>query len=198
MDGRRWKAWWDGALQKATKSQHLMVDGHYAEINLVQEVIAECPQALGMTIKMPDEIMHGAKLGWHGMHDQLRLWGRQSFLRQTISQCVSSGYKVFLTADHGNIEAIGRGKPSEGVLADRRGQRVRIYQDSTLRDRSASEMKESTMPWNSKLLPTKFLPLVHTGRGAFAVAGHILVCHGGASLDELVVPFIEFSRAGKT
>jgi hypothetical protein len=48
--------------------------------------------------------------------------------------------------------------------------------------------------WDTKNLPESMLPVLHRGRGAFAPKGDRLVCHGGASLDELIVPFIEFSR----
>ena len=198
VDGRRWKAWWDGALPRTIRSQHLVVQGQHGELSAVHNAISEAPQALGITITMPDEMMHGATMGWRGLLDQLRLWAGHSFLKEVISASLGSGYKVFLTADHGNLEAVGTGSPSEGVLVDRRGQRVRIYQDPTLRDHSATALQTKAIPWHSKMLPQNYLPLIHTGRGAFTTPGELLVCHGGASLDELVVPFVEFSRARQT
>lgn len=197
-DGRRWKAWWDGALPRSTKSQHLNVQGQPSDLNAFHEALSAAPQALGMTVTMPDEMMHGATMGWRGLFDQLRLWASHSFLKEVISTSLSAGYKVFLTSDHGNLEAVGTGSPSEGVLVDRCGQRVRVYQEPTLRDHSAAAMEAKAIPWHSKLLPHNYLPLIHTGRGAFATSGKLLVCHGGASLDELVVPFVEFSRARST
>ena len=193
-DGKRWKSWWDGALPR-TRNQHLLVQGQHSDLGVVHDALAEAPHALGITVTMPDEMMHGATMGWRGLFDQLRLWAGHSFLKKVISASLSAGYKVFLTSDHGNLEAVGTGSPSEGVLVDRCGQRVRVYQDSTLRDHSASALQAKAMPWHSKILPQNYLPLIHTGRGAFTTPGNLLVCHGGASLDELVVPFIEFSRA---
>lgn len=194
-DGKRWKSWWDGALPRVTRGHHLVVQGQHSDLSVVFDAISQAPQALGITVTMPDEMMHGATLGWRGLLDQLRLWASHSFLKEVVSESLRAGYKVFLTADHGNLEAVGTGSPSEGVLVDRCGQRVRIYQDPTLRDHSASALQTKAMPWHSKILPQNFLPLIHTGRGAFTTPGDVLVCHGGASLDELVVPFIEFSRA---
>ncbi|NQT01458.1 MAG: hypothetical protein HQ580_05520 [Planctomycetes bacterium] len=43
------------------------------------------------------------------------------------------GFRVFLTSDHGNIEARGCGRPAEGAVADLRGERVRVYPDPVLR-----------------------------------------------------------------
>lgn len=198
VDGKRWKSWWDVALPRVTRSHHLVVQGQHSDLSVVLDAISQAPQALGITVTMPDEMMHGATLGWRGLLDQLRLWASHSFLKEVVSASLSAGYKVFLTADHGNLEAVGTGSPSEGVLVDRCGQRVRIYQDPTLRDHSASALQAKAMPWHSKVLPQNYLPLIHTGRGAFITPGNLLVCHGGASLDELVVPFIEFSRARLT
>lgn len=197
-DGKRWKSWWDGALPRVTRSHHLVVQGQHADLSEVLDAISQDPQAIGITVTMPDEMMHGATLGWRGLLDQLRLWASHSFLKEVVSASLSAGYQVFLTSDHGNLEAVGTGSPSEGVLVDRCGQRVRIYQDSTLRDHSASALQAKAMPWHSKILPQNYLPLIHTGRGAFTTPGNLLVCHGGASLDELVVPFVEFSRARLT
>ena len=194
-DGRRWKFWWDSALSRITRSSHFVVQGQHSDLGVIRDAIAQTPQALGITVTMPDEMMHGATMGWRGLFDQIRLWASHSFLKEVISASLSAGYKVFLTSDHGNLEAVGTGSPSEGVLVDRCGQRVRIYQDSTLRDHSALALQAKAAPWHSKILPQGYLPLIHTGRGAFTTPDSLLVCHGGASLDELVVPFIEFSRA---
>lgn len=194
-DGKRWRSWWDGALARPVKSHHLIVQGQQSELGVVLEAISAGSQALGMTVTMPDDMMHGSTMGWRGLLDQLRLWVSHGFLKSIVSSALQAGYRVYLTADHGNLEAVGTGSPSEGALADRCGQRVRIYSDSTLRDSSSSKMQDRSLPWQSAMLPQNFLPLIHTDRGAFTTVGNNLVCHGGASLDEMVVPFVEFSRA---
>lgn len=194
-DDRRWKTWWDGALAKPVKSHHVMVPGHPSDVTKILDAFAGEPQALGVTVKMPDDMMHGATMGWRGLHEQLRVWLGQGFLKSVVSAALAAGYKVFLTSDHGNLEAIGTGSPSEGVLAERRGERARIYTDPTIRKNSVASLKGKAFPWDTKILPQNYLPLIHAGRGAFATEGQLLVCHGGASLDEMVVPFIEFSFA---
>ena len=195
MDDRRWKTWWDGALAKPVKSHHVMVPGHPSDVTKILDALAGEPQALGVTVKMPDDMMHGATMGWRGLHEQLRVWLGQGFLKSVVSAALAAGYKVFLTSDHGNLEAIGTGSPSEGVLAERRGERARIYTDPTIRKNSVASLKGKAFPWDTKILPQNYLPLIYAGRGAFATEGQLLVCHGGASLDEMVVPFIEFSFA---
>jgi hypothetical protein len=39
-------------------------------------------------------------------------------------------------------------------------------------------------------LPPDFLPLFASGRGAFVPKGEPVVAHGGMSLEELIVPFV--------
>jgi hypothetical protein len=43
------------------------------------------------------------------------------------------GFEVILTADHGNAEGTGIGKPNVGATADERGERVHVFSDALLR-----------------------------------------------------------------
>lgn len=45
----------------------------------------------------------------------------------------NDGFQVYLVSDHGNIEAKGMGLPDEGLVADFRDERVRVYPDQKLR-----------------------------------------------------------------
>lgn len=193
-DGKRWKAFWDGVDAGPIPSMHANVLGKDADLNEVKDLLDAGGKAVGVTVRMPDELMHGAKMGWLGMLEQLRLWIKQEFLAGVIQSALERGYEVYVTADHGNLEAVGEGNLSQGVLVDKRGQRVRTYGEETLREHTAVELGSRALSWSSKSLPDSLLPLLHTGRGAFAPAGETLVCHGGASIDELIVPFIEFTK----
>lgn len=48
------------------------------------------------------------------------------------------------------------------------------------------------------MLPPNYLPLIHSGRGAFVTNGQTIVTHGGTSLDELVIPFVELSNTSNS
>ena len=67
--------------------------------------------------------MHGMQLGSAGMHNQIRQWMDGGYLISLIHELMGLGFEVWLTSDHGNIEARGCGRPAGGVLAETRGER---------------------------------------------------------------------------
>jgi hypothetical protein len=198
VDEKRWKAFWDSSCGRPVKCAHHNVEGRDTDLDVLLASLEGGNRAVGITIRMPDEIVHGATMGWRGIMAQLKLWTQSSFLTTLIQATVDSGFELFLTSDHGNIEAIGDGSVSQGVLADRKGERVRVYGDETILNHTASGLGDRAFRWEGKFLPGRCLPLIHRGRGAFVQKGQPLVCHGGASLDELVIPFIEISRTAKS
>ncbi|MDK2897291.1 MAG: hypothetical protein PWP04_1411 [Candidatus Atribacteria bacterium] len=138
--------------------------------------------------------MHGMELGAAGMHNQVWQWGKQGFMRALLSLLHAKGFQIFLTSDHGNIEAKGIGRPLEGSVADLRGERVRIYSNSRLRAQVKKTFPES-LEWPSIGLPENYLVLIAPGRTAFVPKGETIVSHGGISVEELLVPFVQISRS---
>jgi len=197
-DEVRWRSFWASSTAKGASCKLINLLGQENDLVDLREAFRDSPTALGVTIRMPDEIMHGSRLGWNGMSQQLRLWARKEFLAQTISELLDASYEVFLTADHGNLESVGEGAFSEGAMVDRAGERVRIYSDKTLQENAVTILKERATAPNVKSLPKNYLPVVHTGQGAFFTKGDTGVCHGGMSIDEMLVPFIEISRGSET
>jgi hypothetical protein len=195
LDAKRWKNFWDSASNKPVRSQHLSLEGNDGDAEALKDSLQGGASALGVTVRMPDEIVHGATMGWRGVCDQVRLWAKQAFLSDSVRAVLSAGYELYLTADHGNIEAIGEGSVPQGVLVERSGQRVRIYRDETIFAHSSAQLASRARNAASKLLPPSYLPLVHSGRGAYVQTGQIIVTHGGNSLDEMIVPFAQLSLA---
>ena len=143
----------------------------------------------GLVVDTIDEIVHGAVLGKRGIASQIDSWCASGFVEQLFGLLLDRGFHVYLTADHGNVEAIGAGRPNQGVIAEARGERVRIYSTDLLRKQSAEQIS-GTIELPSPALPPDFLPLFAGGRTAFVNKGEPLVAHGGLSVEELIVPFI--------
>ncbi len=149
-------------------------------------------KAIAVTLYTVDEIMHGVQLGMPGMFGQVAQWASTGALGSVVQSLLSRGFRVFLGSDHGNTEAVGIGSPAEGAIADTKGQRVRIYPDTTLRSNVAGAYQDAIL-WQSHGLPVDCYPLLAPPGKAFVHEGATVVTHGGLSIDEVIVPFVEIS-----
>jgi hypothetical protein len=147
----------------------------------------------GLVVDKVDNIMHGMELGTAGMHNQVCQWAKQPYLSTLLDLLLDRDFRVYLTSDHGNIEAEGCGRPAEGAVADLRGERVRIYPDATLRGK-VKERFPAAMEWNPIGLPEDYLALLAPARKAFVQEKQRTVSHGGISLEELIVPLVHLER----
>jgi hypothetical protein len=150
-------------------------------------------QVLGLVINTVDEIMHGTVLGTAAMHQNVQLWADGGYLAQLVDRLLSTGYAVYLTADHGNVEATGQGRPSEGCLVETRGERARVYENDVFRNQVRRDFPD-TLVWPSPGLPAGQKVLVAAGRTAFVPPNERVVTHGGIALEEVLVPFVRFWR----
>jgi hypothetical protein len=151
---------------------------------------------LGVVWNKIDNIMHGMQMQTAGMHDQVRLWAKQGHLQQLLTWLHTEGFTVFLTADHGNVTATGVGNPREGVLAETKGKRVRVYDREEFLDDVANKFPDSIRWPNYGLPPARFVLLAGDLK-AFTDASDEVVSHGGIALEEVVVPFVAITREGK-
>ena len=190
-EGTLWQQFWNEHGITSEEVAYQKGIGEPSSLKLV-ETMASSPKVkvLGLVVDKVDRIMHGMELGMAGMHNQVKQWTREGFPGSLFDVLLSNGYAVFLTSDHGNVEAVGAGRPSEGAIADIRGERVRIYSDDILRARVASRFPDA-ISWPSIGLPNDFLPLLASDRRAFSTQGARTVAHGGATIDEIIVPFIQ-------
>ncbi len=80
------------------------------------------------------------------------------------------------------------------MLSDKRGQRCRIYSEPVLHAQALKEIVGATS-WEHSGLPPNFHVLLAPYGAAFVQKGTKIVCHGGASLEEVVVPFARLECA---
>lgn len=194
QEPRVWTQFWVDHGLKASDVAYAKRLGESQSLAQVQAAIDQgTVKALGLVVDTVDRIMHGMELGSRGMHNQIRQWAEEGFLARLFELLLDAGFRVHLTADHGNVEAVGCGTPGEGSLADLRGQRARIYPSVELRDRFASAFP-GTMSWSGVGLPEGCHVLFAPSGKAFAPTGSRVVVHGGASLEELIVPFVRVER----
>ncbi len=143
----------------------------------------------GLVVDTIDRITGGMQLGAAGMHNQVRQWAEQGYVADLLDLLLARGYAVSLIADHGNIEAIGCGRPREGAVADLRGERARVYPSAELRAQVHEACPEA-IAWPPLGLPPHYLALLAPARRAFVGVGERVVAHGGLSIEELIVPYV--------
>ena len=160
---------------------------------LEEKIHSHKTRVAGLVVDTVDKIMHGMQLGSAGMHNQTKQWCQKGFLSGLIEYLLDCEYRVWLTSDHGNIECAGKGRPSEGVIAETRGERVRVYPTPELRSQVASRFTFAH-EWQPVGLPPEYFPLVTGNRDAFVKLGDSIVGHGGIAIEEVIVPLVEFER----
>jgi hypothetical protein len=189
-----WKQFWEGhGLSRLDVAyQRGLGDGDAAGV-LDSAIHPGKTKVVGLVVDKVDKIMHGMQLGSAGMHNQIKQWCHAGFLSAMVGQLLDYGYEVWLTADHGNIQCEGKGRPSEGVIAETRGERVRVYPTPELRAQVAGAFPFAH-EWQPIGLPADYFPLVAGGRDAFVNPGDAIVGHGGVAIEEVIVPLVKFER----
>lgn len=160
---------------------------------LIDELSDGRLRVVGLVINTVDDMMHGMQLGAAGMHNQVKLWAQGGYLQRLIEALLDNGFSVHLTSDHGNVEATGSGKISEGAVAENRGERARVYSSEALRDSIDFGSREAIF-WPRSGLPNDYWPVVMKGREAFVKKKENIVGHGGIAIEEVIVPYITVRR----
>jgi len=189
-----WKQFWEGhGLSRLDVAyQRGLGDGDASSV-LDSAIHPGKTKVVGLVVDKVDKIMHGMQLGSAGMHNQIKQWCQSGFLGALVGQLLDYGYEVWLTADHGNIECDGKGRPAEGVIAETRGERVRVYPTPELRSQVAASFTFAH-EWQPIGLPANYFPLVAGGRDAFVNPEDSIVGHGGIAIEEVIVPLVKFER----
>ncbi len=168
--------------------------GEGTSLSEIEEILSHPKiRVVGFIIDTVDKIVHGMELGTAGIHNQIRQWATQGFMIGLLNLLLQNHFAIFITSDHGNIEARGCGQVSEGAIVDLRGVRARVYSDKILRVQVKKRFPDA-IAWPPFGLPENFLPLLAPNRSAFVSEGKRVVGHGGISIEELIVPYVQVRR----
>ncbi len=193
-EGKLWTQFWEGQGLSRLDVAYQRGLGDGDAVDILDSIIHPGKtKAVGLVVDKIDKIMHGMQLGSAGMHNQIKQWCQGGFLTSLVAQLLEYGYDVWLTADHGNIQCDGKGRPSEGVIAETRGERARVYPSSELRSQVATSFPFAH-EWPPIGLPANYFPLVTGGHDAFVNQDDTIVGHGGIAIEEVIVPLVKFER----
>jgi hypothetical protein len=197
-EAKKWELFWsnEGMPKAAVACKLISLDREAAP----PEIDNPRVEAVCLIDDTLDKLTHNATLGAADQQSSLRLWletnrepGSER-LEKLIDHLLERNFTVFIASDHGHVEAVGFGQPSEGLLAQTRGKRARLYSDRLAAQRVQAAFLDTVLWENDGLNPTNLFALMPANRNSFYLNGGLVVTHGGVSLDEVVVPFIRIDR----
>lgn len=190
---RLWQQFWsDIAPAHVGYAKSLGTGNPHEDID--QIVSTPHMRVLGLVIDSIDEIMHGATLGMQGFQQQVHLWSTNGYLAGVLQALFDRGFEVCITSDHGNCLATGTGVKHQGSLVEKKSARALIYNNGTLREAFKSGYTVPTYAWPQIQLPDDYCALLATEFNAFVPMNQRIICHGGASLSEVIVPFVHIRQ----
>lgn len=133
--------------------------------------------------------MHSELQGFKGIQQGLCEWASSGQLARMLKTLMSDGYDVFMTSDHGNTSAIAEGRFTKpGVLAEPASRRAIIYNASF----DARELEKfSVMRYSGTYLPNGYTAYLFDADSCYGDTGKEYITHGGMTLEEAVVPFVQ-------
>ena len=114
-------------------------------------------------------------------------------LENIVNSLLKNGFYVYITADHGNTQCLGIGKEKKfGVETASKGKRMLVLKDF-------ANQKEIIEKYNLIKIPKDYLMneydyFVCSSNSAFENKNVQLMSHGGITLEEVIVPFIEIRQ----
>ncbi len=193
-DADRWQAYWINHDIPAPRVAHQPVKVNGQGLDELRAIVDSKNRRLGVLVNLFDDVMHSVKdmpaaSDKRVYYDTLRSHLHHSHLTDLFDLLFSHHYRVFVTADHGNIAGVGIGLKPPKALIESYARRVAIFDSDTLAAEYAEDHNLRRVPL--KTLPPTFHPVYLPGNQLFDTEGATKISHGGLSLEELVVPFVE-------
>ena len=139
-----------------------------------------------------DDMVHGQRQGRMGMYDDVKLWAKQGKLQDLLMRLLNKGFKVYLTADHGNTHCTGKGNMKKlGVETETKSKRMVILKGFA--DISA-DLEERTFEYPGYYMDKNYKYRICNGRTSFDNKNEDVMTHGGITLEEVIVPFVEVRK----
>lgn len=196
-DAERWLAYWVNHDVPRRRIDYVRVKVNGQGLDRVRNTMSSKNRRLGVLVNLFDEVMHGVK-GMTAEADKrvyyatLQSHLENGRLAELFELLLKNGYRVYLTADHGNLAGVGNGLKPPRALIEGYARRAVLFDHADLAEEYATE--HGLRYYRTKALPPDVHPVYAPGTQLFDSPGATHISHGGLSLEELVVPFVEITR----
>jgi len=140
-----------------------------------------------------DELIHTSVLGEREFYNRVCHWAfDKRYMRILVSRLLEQFDAIIVTSDHGHVSGTGIGDLSLSSVAEERALRARVFKGHVF-ENLAGEIRDITL-WQNSGLPKDATVILPKGRGLFAKEGYSGISHGGALLEETIVPYITITK----
>ena len=172
------------------KNNYNPIGINFIKINLsklyITPEIGTFTNILGIVCNDLDDVMHGIVLGNDQLKSSTEQWIKDNKVAELVNTLRSYGFKIFITSDHGNVQATGikNLRINEKVGALSRSRRHLHF--------SNKEMLSNFLEQNPNLdIGIRDNSVYLKNDDAFITEGTKIVTHGGSHLWEILIPFME-------
>jgi hypothetical protein len=130
-----------------------------------------------------DDLMHGNIMGYEQLYLNTNLWIEKSGICESVKDLRNAGFEVYISTDHGNIEAELNLKVTAGQKSLMHSKSKRFVQFDT------EEQAESFIKINKNyVLGKKDKSVFFRDTNGFGTSGEKVITHGGSHILELIIP----------
>ena len=193
-DGKHWQNYWvnHGRRRKRVAYLNVKMTGEFGEL---RQVVDGKNEVLSVVVNFFDDIMHSAKdlkVGKRVFYDTLISYLNNSATAEFLELLLGAGYRVYITSDHGNVDAVGIGLRSPKALVEAYAKRVAIFDQESIAQAFVNKHSAHNLTlFRPIFLPDDLYPVYPPADGLFASRKSAGISHGGLSVEEMIVPFIE-------
>lgn len=197
-DAERWQSYWIHREIPQRKVAFIPVKASDSDMSTIVEAVDSNNKRLGILINLFDDALHAIKgmpleADKRVLYSTLSAYLSNSYLGQLINLLLNGGYRIFISSDHGNICGRGDGIVPPKAFIETYARRVAIFDQAAL----AQEFADNShgIYFRTKSLPMNVHPVYTLGTDLYSSKDSVELSHGGLSIEELVVPFVEVKRA---
>lgn len=148
-------------------------------------------QVIGLVFSLIDRLTHANLMDKISLIKNLQMHFEKSNILECIQSLLTQGFRVYFISDHGSTHCKGNGIHVNKVMIDTNAKRYLLGPKKELLEEYKTADSEIIQLKN--MIGDDYLLLL-TGDNMFSGKNDTGLTHGGISLEEMVVPFIEVKQ----